>query len=49
MNRRLQIDGAGPFFAGFLPHGTTMRWRIWQKMASAGPIFAIDDQSPTGT
>jgi folate-binding protein YgfZ len=36
-----------PFFTGFLPHGTTMRRRIRQKTASAGSIFAIDDQSPT--
>jgi len=48
-NRRLQIDRSGPFFTGFLPHGTTMRLRIWQKLASLGSIFAIDDQSPTGS
>jgi hypothetical protein len=47
-SRRLQIDRAGPFFASFLPHGTTMRRRIRQKVASAGSIFAFDDQTPTG-
>jgi hypothetical protein len=47
-NRRLQIDRAGPFYAGFLPHGTTMWRRIRQKTASAGPFFTIDDKSPTG-
>ncbi len=56
-NRRLQspggdkrgIDSAGPFFAGFLPHGTIMRRRIRQITASAGSIFAINDQSRTGS
>jgi hypothetical protein len=55
-NRRLQSPGgykretdrSGPFFTGFLPHRMTMRWRIRQQMGSLGPVFAIDDQSPTG-
>jgi len=47
-NRRLQTDRSGPFFTGFLPHRMTMRRRIRQKMDSLGPVFAIDDQSPTG-
>jgi len=30
------------------PHSWAMRRQIRQKLASLGPIFAIDDQSPTG-
>ena len=40
---------SGPFFTIFLPHGTTMGWRVRQKLASLGRILAFDAQSPTGS
>ncbi len=48
-NLRLQIDRAGPFFAHFLSNGSTIPQRNGQQMASAGPLFAIGAQSPTGS
>ena len=55
-NRRLQTDLSGPFLASplfentvFLPHSSAMGLQIRQKLASLGPIFALDAPSPTGS
>jgi hypothetical protein len=40
---------SSPFFTGFLAHSGTMGLQIRQKLSKLGPIFALDDQSPTGS
>jgi hypothetical protein len=40
---------SGPFFTGFLTHSGAMGLQIRQKLSMLGPIFAFDDQSPTGS
>jgi hypothetical protein len=43
------MDRSSPFFTGFLTHSGAMGLQIRQKLSKLGPIFAIDDQSPTGS
>ena len=49
MEHRLQIDRSGPVCTGFSTHSGAMDLQIRRKLASLGPILAIDAISPTGS
>jgi len=46
---RLRIDRRGPFCTGLLTHSGAMGLQIRHKLASPGPILAIDAISPTAS
>ena len=49
MEHRLRIERNGPFCTGFLTHSGAMGLQIRRKLASLGPILAIDAINPTGS